>query len=105
MNMFCWCITLMMMTFSVLLPAVSYADGCYLCQGGGYVEFTGDDSFSKRRAAKEKFACVVQGTTSECQRPKGSVGAASKSHTGMRLTSLDRIIIRRSCLVTSSSQS
>lgn len=74
MNMFCRCITLVITTLTIVLPAVSHADGCYLCQGGGYVEFTGDDSFTKRREAKEKFACVVKGTTSSCQRPKGSVG-------------------------------
>lgn len=79
MRIVCWCITILIATLAALLPAVSHADGCYLCQGGGYVEFTGDDSFSKRREAKEKFACVVQGTTSSCQRPKGSVGALSGS--------------------------
>lgn len=92
-------------TFTIFLPAVSYADGCYLCQGGGYVAFTGDDSFTKRREAKEKFACVVQGTTSECSRPKGSVSAASKPPEGMSLTFLDRIVIRRSCLAISTSHS
>lgn len=70
------------------MPAISYADGCYLCQGGGYVEFKGEDTFAKRREAKEKFACVVQGTASTCTRPKGSVGGLVRSK--QNLATLER---------------
>ena len=49
------------------------ADGCFLCQGGGYVKYTGDDTFDKRKKAKEKFDCTVSGTTSSCSNPKGTV--------------------------------
>ncbi len=69
-SMLCGTVLLAMMAG---ISGVAYADGCYLCQGGGYVAFTGDDTFEKRRDAKEKFGCVVQGTTSSCQNPKGSV--------------------------------
>jgi hypothetical protein len=51
----------------------AFADGCFLCEGGGYVAFTGDDTFDKRKKAKEQFGCTVSGTTSSCSNPKGTV--------------------------------
>ena len=68
-----------LITLAVLLPAVGHADGCYLCQGGGHVAFKGDDTFAKRREAKEKFGCTVQGTASSCEHPKGSVSTLSQA--------------------------
>jgi hypothetical protein len=53
------------------------ADGCFLCEGGGYVKYTGDDTFDKRKKAKEKFNCKVSGTTSSCSNPKGTVSYAT----------------------------
>jgi hypothetical protein len=50
-----------------------FAEGCYLCESGGHVAFEGNDSAAKRRKAKEQFACVVKGTTSACEKPKGTV--------------------------------
>ena len=49
------------------------ADGCFLCEGGGYVAFKGDDTFDKRKKAKEQFSCNVVGTKSSCSKPKGTV--------------------------------
>ncbi len=48
------------------------ADGCYLCQGGGYVKYTGSDTFDKRKKA-EALGCKVNGTTGSCSNPKGTV--------------------------------
>lgn len=50
------------------------ADGCFICADGGYVQYKGDDTFAKRKEAKEKFSCEVTGTTSSCSNPKGTVG-------------------------------
>lgn len=55
------------------MAAPAFADGCFLCEGGGYVAYTGDDTFEKRKQAKEQFGCTVSGTTSSCSNPKGSV--------------------------------
>ncbi|MBI2343566.1 MAG: hypothetical protein HYV02_04460 [Deltaproteobacteria bacterium] len=52
---------------------MAMADGCYLCEGGGYVTYTGDDTFARRKKAKEQFGCVVVGTTSSCSQSKGTV--------------------------------
>jgi len=49
------------------------ADGCFLCEGGGYVAYKGDDTFAKRKKAKEQFGCKAHGTTSSCSKPKGTV--------------------------------
>jgi len=49
------------------------ADGCYLCSGGGYVKYNGDDTFDKRKAAAAQ-GCQVSGTTSSCSNPKATVG-------------------------------
>lgn len=57
----------------VALPQIAKADGCFLCSGGGYVQYTGDDTFDKRKAAKEQFGCEVSGTTSSCSGAKGTV--------------------------------
>ncbi|EKD41294.1 MAG: hypothetical protein ACD_73C00773G0001 [uncultured bacterium] len=54
------------------------ADGCYLCSGGGYVAYTGDDTFDKRKKAKEQLSCQVSGTTSSCSNPKGTVSSHFK---------------------------
>lgn len=51
------------------------ADGCFLCEGGGYVAFNGEDTFEKRKKAAEQFGCKVSGTTSSCSHPKGTVSA------------------------------
>lgn len=48
-------------------------DGCYLCEGGGYVKFKGADTFDKRKKAKEQFGCKVSGTTGSCSKAKGTV--------------------------------
>ena len=58
---------------------MAMADGCFLCEGGGYVKFTGDDTFEKRKKAKEKFDCKVNGTTSSCSKSKGTVSYATPS--------------------------
>ncbi|MBX7148581.1 hypothetical protein K1X76_05800 [bacterium] len=41
------------------------ADGCYICSGGSYVKYSGDDTQEKRKAAKE-CGCQVSGTRGEC---------------------------------------
>ena len=50
----------------------AFADGCYLCEGGGYVKYKGADTFDKRKKAKS-IGCKVTGTTGSCSNPKGSV--------------------------------
>lgn len=52
---------------------IAAADGCYMCEGGGYVKYVGDDTFEKRKKAKEQFGCNVSGTTSSCNGEKGTV--------------------------------
>ena len=52
---------------------LAQAGGCYLCSGGGYVQFTGDDTFDKRKKAESQFGCKVSGTTSSCNGAKGTV--------------------------------
>lgn len=73
-----------MKRFFILLVAVSilsiiglfnnpaFADGCYLCEGGGYVKYKGADTFDKRKKA-QSIGCKVTGTTGSCSNPKGSV--------------------------------
>ncbi len=57
-----------------LVPSVpARADGCYLCEGGGYVRYRGSDTFAKRKRAREKCGCKVTGTTSRCTNPKCTV--------------------------------
>ena len=57
-----------------LMPTVNVlADGCYTCKGGGYVKYKGDDTFAKRKDAKENFKCEVSGTSSSCSNAKGTV--------------------------------
>lgn len=60
--------------FIITIGAMSdlRADGCYLCQGGGYVKYIGSDTFDKRKKA-EKIGCKVSGTTGSCSNPKGVV--------------------------------
>jgi hypothetical protein len=41
------------------------ADGCYICEGGSYVKFAGEDSWAKRHKA-EACGCKVLGNTSKC---------------------------------------
>ena len=41
------------------------ADGCYTCEGGDYVQFSGSDDQSKRKAA-EDCGCKIVGTRSSC---------------------------------------
>lgn len=42
-----------------------FADGCYICQGGSYVKYTGDDNQDKRKAAKA-CGCEIGGTRGDC---------------------------------------
>lgn len=51
------------------------ADGCYLCEGGGYVAYIGQDTWEMRKKA-ESAGCKVSGTTSTCSRPKATVTLA-----------------------------
>lgn len=55
--------------------SIALADGCYMCSGGGYVAYTGDDTFDKRAAAKAQYGCDVSGTTSSCSGAKGTVSS------------------------------
>ena len=57
----------------------AYADGCYLCKGGGYVKYRGSDTFRKRKQAKKKCNCKVTGTTSSCSNPKCTVSVMGVS--------------------------
>lgn len=57
----------------MVVPSMAHADGCYMCQGGGYVKFQGSDTFDKRKKAKEQFACTVSGTSSSCSHARGTV--------------------------------
>jgi hypothetical protein len=61
------------LSLGVTLTVYSQTDGCYLCEGGGYVKFKGPDTFEKRKKAKEQFGCKVSGTTGSCSNPKGTV--------------------------------
>ncbi|MBI4238487.1 MAG: hypothetical protein HY696_08750 [Deltaproteobacteria bacterium] len=60
---------------SLFSARLARADGCFLCEGGGYVAFTGEDTFEKRKKATEQFGCKVSGTTSSCSHPKGTVSS------------------------------
>ena len=69
-----------LMAFVALVAALAFvptvparADGCYLCEGGGYVRYRGSDTFAKRKKAREKCGCKVTGTTSRCTNPKCTV--------------------------------
>ncbi len=50
----------------VIMTSNSYAGKykCFTCSGGGYVCFNGDDTFPKRKKAKDNFGCNVSGTSS-----------------------------------------
>jgi hypothetical protein len=61
------------LSLGVTVTLYSQTDGCYLCEGGGYVKFKGADTFDKRKKAKEQFGCKVSGTTGSCSNPKGTV--------------------------------
>ena len=61
------------LSLTATLSVYSQTDGCYLCEGGGYVKFKGPDTFEKRKKAKEQFGCKVSGTTGSCSNPKGTV--------------------------------
>ena len=63
----------------MMASSIAQADGCFLCSGGGYVKYTGDDTFDKRKKAKEEFGCEVSGTTSSCSNPKGSLSQINES--------------------------
>lgn len=54
------------------LPGQAWADGCYLCEGGGYVAYIGQDTWEMRKKA-ESAGCKVSGTTSTCSHPKATV--------------------------------
>lgn len=41
------------------------ADGCYICKGGSYVAYTGDDTQDKRKAA-QACGCEIGGTRGDC---------------------------------------
>lgn len=69
---------LIVMLFSMIASTPARADGCFLCEGGGYVKFAGDDTFAKRKEALEKFSCKVSGSTGSCTHEKGSVGTRQK---------------------------
>jgi len=53
-------------------PRVARADGCYICQGGGYVQYIGPATFEMRKKA-QAVGCTVTGTASSCSNPKGTV--------------------------------
>ena len=80
-------LSLVALLFAFAQPA--RADGCYLCQGGGYVRYRGSDTFAKRKQAKKKCGCKVTGTTSSCSNPKCTV-----SFLGLDLTPLVRSLNR-----------
>lgn len=64
-----------MIAAALLAPiGVAFADGCFMCEGGGYVKYKGDDTFAKRKEAEEKYDCKVSGTTGSCNQEKGTVG-------------------------------
>ena len=54
---------------SILVTNKVYADGCYICRGGSYVKFKGDDSEEKRKDAS-KCGCRVVGTQNPCDEKK-----------------------------------
>ena len=68
-----WMMGVAGLAFAMASAPAAMADGCFLCEGGGYVKYTGDDTFEKRKKAKEKFGCKVTGTTGSCSQPKGTV--------------------------------
>jgi hypothetical protein len=53
-------------------PNAVLADGCYICEGGGYVQYYGEETFEMRKRAKA-IGCKVTGTSSSCSNPKGTV--------------------------------
>lgn len=64
----------LLVVMAFMAPSLAaLADGCYMCEGGGYVKYEGDDTFAKRKEAKEKFQCTVSGTTGSCSNAKGTV--------------------------------
>lgn len=56
----------------LLAPSMARADGCYLCEGGGYVQFVGSDTFELRKKA-QAAGCKVSGTSGSCSNPKATV--------------------------------
>ena len=42
-----------------------YADGCYICEGGSYVKYSGGDDQTKRKSAKA-CGCTITGTRGDC---------------------------------------
>lgn len=62
----------------VLLPS-AFADGCFICSGGGYVKYIGSDTFETRKKAEAQFGCQVTGTTSSCNGAKGTVSWLEKT--------------------------
>lgn len=61
------------LALGLTIDVIAQTDGCYLCQGGGYVKFKGADTFDKRKKAEKNFGCKVSGTTGSCSNPKGTV--------------------------------
>jgi hypothetical protein len=66
-------ITVMAFVAGFAFTSSAQTDGCYLCEGGGYVKFKGADSSAKRKKAKDDYGCKVSGTTSSCSNAKGTV--------------------------------
>ncbi|GMT50226.1 MAG: hypothetical protein IEMM0008_1765 [bacterium] len=47
------------------IPKSVYVDSpCYVCDGGGYVCYKGNDTSDKRKNAKGKYKCKVTGLSS-----------------------------------------
>ena len=65
----------------LLFTGSAFADGCFICSGGGYVKYVGDDTFDARKKAEEQFGCQVSGTTSSCNGAKGTVSWLEKNTT------------------------
>lgn len=53
-------------------PGAALADGCYICEGGGYVQYYGEETFEMRKRA-QNAGCKVTGTSSTCSNPKATV--------------------------------
>src|SRR3990167_8538713 len=67
------CAIIVGVVMGLATTAIAHADWCYLCQEGGYVKYERDDTFAKRKKAKEQFGCTVSGTTSSCANSRGTV--------------------------------
>lgn len=70
--------------------APAMADGCYMCSGGTYVQYSGSDDATKRKAAKA-CGCEITGTRGDCSAANLKVlcSVQNESDDSMKLAACD----------------